>query len=96
MRSTGRFVMVSASAATRPGNCHLELELQAFFAGLGPSGNTRDVRVAVSGRFQCDNDEPVLVQSASSVTVAEERMKAIVAAFQTSMDHVIRDIINKI
>ena len=96
MRSTGRFVMVSEGAATRPGNCHLDLELQEFFAGLDAAGNTSDVRVAVYGRFQCDNDEPVLVRSASSVAVTEERMKTIVAAFQKSVDHVVQDIIDKI
>ena len=96
MRSTGRFVMVSESAATRPGNCHLELELQEFFAGLGPSGNTSDVSVAVFGRFQCDNEKPVIIQSAYSVNVAEERMRTIVAAFQRSVDQVIQDILSKI
>lgn len=93
LQATGQFVIVSESAASRPGNCLLELEFREFFADLGPGGTTTGVRIATHGRFQCGSAAAVVIQSNVSNPVADERMNVIVAAFQESMDQVTQDTI---
>jgi ABC-type uncharacterized transport system auxiliary subunit len=96
LQATGQFVIVSESAASRPGNCLLELEFREFFADIGPGGTTSGVRIATHGRFQCGSATAVDIQSNVSKLVADERMNVIVAAFQQAMDRVTQDTISKI
>jgi ABC-type uncharacterized transport system auxiliary subunit len=62
LQATGRFVMVSESAASRPGNCLLELEFREFFADIGPGGTTTGVRIATHGRFQFGTGAAVVIK----------------------------------
>lgn len=96
LQATGRFAIVSESAASRPGNCLLELELREFFADSGANGQTIAVRVSSHGKFQCESAAPVLIQSSISIPVADERMSVIVAAFQQAMDKTTQNILEKI
>jgi len=96
LQATGQFVIVSESAASKPGNCLLELEFREFFADLGPGGTTTGVRIATHGRLQCGSAAAVVIQSSVSEPVANERMNIIVAAFQRAMDRVTQDTIVKI
>ena len=93
--ATGQFVIVSESAASRPGNCLLELEFREFFADIGPGGITTAVRIVTHGHFQCGSAAAVMIQSDVSKPVADERMNVIVAAFQQAMDQVTQDAIMK-
>lgn len=93
---TGRFVIVPESAASRPGNCLLELEFREFFADIGPGGTTTGVRIATHGRFKCGSAGPLVFQSSVTKPVAGERMNIIVAAFQQAIDQVTQDTIEKI
>ena len=93
LQATGQFVIVPESAASRPGNCLLEMEFREFFADLGPGGTTTGVRIATHGRFQCGSAAAMVIQSNVSNPVADERMNVIVAAFQASMDRVTQDMI---
>jgi len=96
LQATGQFSIVSESAASRPGNCLLELELREFFADIGPDEKTTGVRISTHGNFQCKPAAPVLIQSSVSIPVAEERMSVIVAAFQRGMNQTTQNILNKI
>lgn len=96
LEATGRFVIVSESEATRPGNCLLELELRKFFADIGPGEITTAVSVSAHGVYQCGSAAPLDIRSDVSTPVADERMTVIVAAFQRAMDQVTRDVINEI
>jgi ABC-type uncharacterized transport system auxiliary subunit len=96
LQATGQFVIVPESAASRPGNCLLELEFREFFADIGPGGSTTGVRIATHGSFQCGSAAAVVIQSNVSKPVADERMNVIVAAFQQAMDRVTQNIISKI
>jgi len=96
LQATGQFEVVSERPASSAEVCHLELELREFFADIGSSGGVSGVRVAVNGSFECESSEPVVFHSTASVSVADERMNVIVAAFQQAMDRVTQEIIEKI
>ena len=96
LQATGQFVIVSESAASRPGNCLLELEFREFFADIGPGGTTNGVRIATNGRFKCGSATAVDIQSNVSNPVADERMSVIVAAFQRAMDRVTQETMSNI
>ena len=96
LQGTGRFVIVPESAASRAGNCLLELEFREFFADIGPGGTTTGVRIATHGSIKCGSAGPLVFQSSSTKPVADERLNVIVAAFQQAMDQVTRDTINKL
>lgn len=93
LQATGQFVIVPESAASRPGNCLLELEFREFFADIGPAGRTTGIRIATHGLFQCGSASAVVIQSKVSKPVADERMSVIVAKFQQAMDQVTQDTI---
>ena len=96
MQATGRFEVVSEPAASRAQVCQLKLELREFFADIGSSGVVSGVRVAIDGNFECESSEPIVFYSAESVSVADERMSVIVAAFQQAIDRVTQEILDKI
>lgn len=96
LQATGQFIVVSESAASRAGNCLLELEIREFFADLGPGGNTTGISISSYGSYQCSPDAPLVVQSNISVPVADESMGVIVAAFQKGMDQMTQELLNKI
>jgi len=96
LQATGQFAVVSESAASRPENCLLELELREFFADIGPGERVTGVRVSSHGNFQCDAATPVVIHSNVSIPVADERMRVIVAAFQRAMNKMTQEILDKI
>lgn len=96
LQATGQFVVVSESAASRPGNCLLELELREFFAELAASGTATSVSISGYGSYQCKPGAALVIQSEISVPVADERMGVIVAAFQKGMNRMTREILNNI
>ena len=77
-------------------DCDLKLEIQKFFAAIDVSGVTTAVRVAMDGQYQCGQNKPVSIQLNASVPVNDDRMSAIVAAFQQAMDGVMRDMLEKL
>lgn len=96
LTATGQFVVVPESAASRHGNCLLELELREFFADIAASGSTTTVSIRSYGSYQCKPGAPLVIQSDVSVPVADERMSVIVAAFQEGMDQLTRELLYKI
>ena len=88
LESSGRFEVVSALE-----QCNLDLELQEFFADLNPSGQTNGVRIAINGRYQCENGEVESLRLNASIPVLDESMSVIVSSFQQAMDRVMKDLL---
>ena len=96
LEASGRFEVLPARAGGSSGDCDLQLEVREFFADLSAGGSTTAVRVAFNGRFQCESEAPVFIQSSTSMAVGDERMSVIVATFQQAIDRVMQDILDKI
>ncbi len=94
LEASGRFTMVSARGVAK--DCDLKLELREFFANLGSSGKTTGVQVAIGGQYKCDGSETIPVQVDAAVSVHDDRMTVIVAAFQQALDSVMRDLLQQI
>ncbi len=69
----------------REGECLLRLEARRFWGRLGSEQATRAVEVSLDGRFECAG-EARTVSFGLAELVTEQRMGAIVAAFQRAMD----------
>ncbi len=82
-----------ARAATRSadGECLLRLEATAFYGRLDAAGVTNRVEVAFSGALDCDGQRRDLGAQATE-TVTDNRMSAIVAAFQAALDRSVKDL----
>lgn len=96
LESTGRFKILSERVGAGTESCDLQLELQEFFAGIGTSGQTVGVSVAINGRYQCEFVAPVLIKLKASIPVHDERMNVIVAAFQQALDSVMKEMLTQI
>ena len=96
LETSGRFEIVSGRVGGGSENCDLQLELQEFFAGLSPSGQTTGVQVSIKGRFQCESREPIPLKLNASVPVHGDRMSEIVAAFQQAMNSVMKDLFGQL
>lgn len=93
LEASGRFQLKPGRRDANLENCNLRLEISEFFAHLSPPGQTTDVRIAIDGSFQCGSGVPVQLGLNASIPVEDERMNVIVAAFQTAMDRVMRDLL---
>lgn len=93
LEASGRFQLKPGRSDANVENCNLGLEISEFFAHLSPSGQTSDVRIAIDGNFQCGFAVPVQVRLNALIPVEDGRMTVIVAAFQTAMDRVMRDLL---
>jgi len=91
LESSGRFEAVSALEL-----CHLDLEIQEFFAQLDSSGQANAVRIAVAVQYQCEEADSVPLRLNASISVHDNRMSEIVAAFQQALDNVMRDLLRKL
>lgn len=91
LESSGRFEIVSALA-----RCDLDLEIQEFFADLSASGQTTGVRVAIKGRYKCGSVEAMSLYLDAATPVHDERVSAIVTAFQQALDSVMKDLLKQV
>lgn len=96
LQASGKFEILHGIASTGSPTCDLQLELREFFADLDSGGRTTGVRVALSGRHQCGSAAAVVVHSSVTITVADERMNIIVAAFQQATDQMTDEILNQL
>jgi ABC-type uncharacterized transport system auxiliary subunit len=96
LQASGRFEVPADRAGRGPGVCDLQLELREFFAELGTDGRTTGIRAAIAGRYQCGIAAPVPVGSNVAISISEERMSVIVAAFQRATDQMTREILDQI
>jgi len=96
LQASGRFDVLTGRSGSGSRSCKLQLELREFFAELGQDGRTTGVRASMSGRYQCGSAAPVPVSSSVTISVAEERMNVIVAAFQLATDRMTSEILEQI
>jgi len=96
LESSGRFEVVAGRIKSGSEYCDLQLEVREFFAELDGDGKTSGVRVAIDGRYQCGSVEPVPLQLSASVSVHDERMSVIVAAFQNAVDRVMVELLENL
>lgn len=83
--SSGRFNRVSSGSRTGRAEWSLDLELRQFFAVVTAAGRPPRVQVELAGHLACDSAETA-VRAAATAPAAEDRLAAIVAAFQTATD----------
>jgi len=91
LASSGRFDIVNAMAT-----CELDLEVQEFFAKLGPSDRATGVSVTIKGRYQCENSAQLDLSLTHTSPVHDDRVSGIVAAFQQALDSVLRELMNSL
>jgi ABC-type uncharacterized transport system auxiliary subunit len=96
LEESGRFEPVTGRGGSSVRPCDLELELREFYATLDSSGQTRSVHVAISGRYQCESEQPLPIQLKTSIPVHDSRMRVIIAAFQQAMDETTRNLLQKL
>ena len=96
LEASGRFEPVSGRAGGSIRPCDLHLEIREFYATLKTGGETGDVRVAMSGRYRCGSGQSLPIQLQRSVPVHDNRMRAIVAAFQRAMDEAMQGLLRKL
>jgi ABC-type uncharacterized transport system auxiliary subunit len=89
--ASGSFATVDSASKVREG-WGLKLEVQQFYGIQDSSGATLSVLVEMAGELQCSGKSQHIELSDSS-RVAEERLSAIVAAHQASLDEVTRQLL---
>lgn len=94
--ASGRFDVVSNHAGGGHEDCELQLEVQEFFARTGLSGPGAEVTITIEGRYSCSSGTSTPIHLAASNPVHEDRMSAIVAAFQSGTDRVMKDLLKQI
>lgn len=96
LQASGRFELASVGNQGPSGRCDLKLEVREFFAGISESGQTDRVMVAMDGFYQCGDDAAIAIQIETSLDVQDSRMKSIVAAFQRSVNSVMKELLGQI
>lgn len=95
LEASGRFSTVQADSRTSPESWSLQLQARAFYGVQDDAGATRVVQVALGGEIECEGRQTALVL-ADSVNVPSERLASIVAAHQTALDKVTRQLLERI
>jgi len=90
--ASGHFSAVEASGRKAEGRWGLKLEVQQFYGIRNSAGVTSSVLVDMAGELDCGGSNHQLAVSASTA-VPEERLSAIVAAHQASLDEATRQLL---
>jgi len=88
LQGTDNFDVVSNQA-----DCDLSLEVQKFFAYTGSSGNASEVQIEINGQYSCRSEKSKPIYLQATISVQEDRMSTIVAAFQTGINKVFDDLL---
>lgn len=91
LQGSGHFDVVSSQA-----DCDLRLEVQEFFAYTGLSGAGSEIRIEINGRYSCRSEKSKTIHLQASIPVHENNMATIVAAFQTGIDKVVKELLGSI
>ena len=95
LESTGLFASVDVTDRAADGGWLLQLEAREFYGIRDPAGNTSSVRVTLAGAIGCGGERHRLeLSGAQSVTA--QRLASIVAAHQSSLDAVTRQLFEHI
>ena len=95
MTATGRFSRVEQSDRSLDDSAWLlRLEIQQFYGIQNSTGATSSVLVELAGSVKC-NGQAKQIDLSESQSVAEDRLSAIVAAHQTGLDGVTRQLLQQ-
>jgi ABC-type uncharacterized transport system auxiliary subunit len=94
LESSGRFASVEVVATGAADAWTLDLELREFYGIQNAAGSTSSVRVGVAGRLACGGQVHALSVE-ESARVAEERLAVVVAAHQSALDSVTRQLVDR-
>lgn len=95
LEASGRFGAVRADSRTSPGSWSLQLQARAFYGIQDAAGTTREVKVALGGEVDCGGSRHTLAV-ADSTPVSTERLAGIVAAHQSGLDTVTRQLLAQV
>ena len=95
LESTGRFASVAAADRASEGGWLLWLEVREFYGIRDTAGDTSSVRVTLAGGIDCGGQRYSLALS-DEQRVAEQRLASIVAAHQSGLDAVTRQLFERI
>jgi ABC-type uncharacterized transport system auxiliary subunit len=93
LAASGHFAAVQVS--DRGGDWHLQLEVQQFYGRQGAAGGTNSVVVEMAGTVTCGTQSQPLTLS-DSKPVSTERLSAVVAAHQSALDNVTRQVLAQV
>ena len=96
LQASGRFEAGNDFTVEDPGVCELELEVREFFARTDSTQQVSSVQVEMQGRYHCKTGEPIRLQLGASITVNDESMSGIVAAFQTGVDVMMKQLLRQL
>jgi len=95
MTATGRFSRVEQSDRSLDDSAWLlRLEIQQFYGIQNSTGATSSVLVELAGSVKC-NGQAKQIDLSESQSIAEDRLSAIVAAHQTGLDGVTRQLLQQ-
>jgi ABC-type uncharacterized transport system auxiliary subunit len=86
LESSGRFNRVSSGSQVRRDEWSLDLELREFFAVVKTAGAPPQVHVKLAGHLNCGAGD-VFVSAANTAPAKEDKLSAIIAAFQSATDN---------
>jgi len=95
LESTGWFASVVVTDRAADGGWLLRLEAREFYGIRDSAGHTSSVRATLAGGIDCRGERQRLGLS-SAQPVAEQRLASIVAAHQSSLDSVTRQLFERI
>lgn len=93
LAASGRFAEVRVSG--HGDGWRLELEVQQFYGRQATAGETTSVVVEMAGTVSCGSDRHSLTLS-DSRPVSVERLSAVVAAHQSALDNVTRQLLSQL
>jgi len=94
MQSAGRFSEVEVASRPDSENWFLQLEVQKFYGLRNAGGTTSQVNVQIAGIIEC-GDRRTTFTVDDSAPVSSERLSAVVAAHQQSLDGATRKILGQ-
>jgi ABC-type uncharacterized transport system auxiliary subunit len=86
LESSGRFNRVSSGSQIKHAEWSLDLELREFFAVVSTAGTPPQVHVKLVGHVNCGSGN-IAVSAAATAPAQEDKLSAIVAAYQSAADN---------
>jgi hypothetical protein len=86
---SGLFQSVDLGDLARPGDWHLQLELQAFYGVQGSAGVTDSVLMQMEGNIRCGDNSDIFKLEASQ-TAGSGSLTEIVAAHQRALNETLQ------
>jgi ABC-type uncharacterized transport system auxiliary subunit len=92
LQAWGRFKVVEPGHAVINADCELRLEVTKFYARLGITGQSQEIRVSIDGHYRCHGEALSPIALDASIPVGGNRMSTIVAAFQQGINSALAEL----